>query len=159
MGLLGDVAVVGGGLGGLAAAALAARRGERVCVLERAATLGGRGASQVKEAFTLNFGAHALYKDGHATRVLADLGVEYRGHEPPLSSARALFAGKTHLLPVGAASLLGTTLLGAKGKIDAGRFLARVGSLKATRLAGRTLDAWLSSAVADAKARALMEAF
>jgi phytoene dehydrogenase-like protein len=158
MGLVVDVAVVGGGLGGLAAAALAARRGERVCVLERASVLGGRGASQNKGGFTWNLGGHALYREGHAERVLGELEVAYRGAEPPVSGY-ALFGGKTHLLPTGALTLLRTGLLGAKGKLDAGRLLARLGSVQAGKLAGTTLADWLAGEVKDPVARATFEAF
>jgi len=158
MGLVVDVAVVGGGLGGLAAAALAARRGKRVCLLERAHGLGGRGASQEKDGFSLNLGGHALYKRGHAERVLGALGVVYRGSEPPVSGY-AVLGGKTYLLPSGAMTLLRTGLLGAKGKLDAGRLLARLGSTRTDELGDTTLSAWLAGEASGPVARALFEAF
>ena len=61
-----DMIVIGGGIGGLATALGAVKKGLRVCVLEASARWGGRGASDfvgaVKDdAFTFNQGPHAIY--------------------------------------------------------------------------------------------------
>jgi phytoene dehydrogenase-like protein len=159
MALVVDVAVVGGGLGGLAVATLAARRGERVCLLERAGVCGGRGASHVKDGFTFNLGGHALYRAGHAERVLAELGVSYRGAEPAVSGGFALHSGRLHALPSGALSLLRTGLLSARGKVDAGRLLAKLASADTKTLASTSLRAWLTREASDPIARSLFEAF
>ena len=58
-----DVHVIGGGLGGLAAAALIARAGRTVTVHEARGRLGGRGTTDRKDGFRLNQGPHALYRD------------------------------------------------------------------------------------------------
>jgi phytoene dehydrogenase-like protein len=73
-----DVAVVGGGLAGLTAAALLAQNGQRVVVLERGEALGGRAITHVKDGFHLNLGPHAWYTGGPGTRVLASLGIPSR---------------------------------------------------------------------------------
>ena len=77
-----DTIVVGGGLGGLTAAAFLARSGCRVTVLERAAAPGGRAATRESNGFYLNLGAHALYRGGHGSRVLDELGVTRPGGVP-----------------------------------------------------------------------------
>ncbi len=69
-----DVAVVGGGLAGLVAAATAARQGRRVVLLD-ARVVGGRARSTDRRGFRFNQGAHALYDAGEARPILLDLGV------------------------------------------------------------------------------------
>ena len=61
-----DVHIVGGGLGGLAAAALVARAGRTVTVHEGRGRLGGRGTTDWKRGFGFNQGPHALYLAGEA---------------------------------------------------------------------------------------------
>ena len=80
-----DVAIVGGGLAGLAAAAYIAKAGRSVAVYERSSHVGGRAITTERQGFRFNLGPHALYRAGAAARVLRDLGVTYRGQKPPLS--------------------------------------------------------------------------
>ncbi|MCB0018616.1 MAG: FAD-dependent oxidoreductase, partial [Anaerolineales bacterium] len=61
-----DVVVIGGGLAGLTAALALGQAGRQVILLEKAAALGGRAASQQKEGYTFNLGPHALYRSGAA---------------------------------------------------------------------------------------------
>ncbi|MBW5447468.1 FAD-dependent oxidoreductase [Cohnella sp. CFH 77786] len=77
-----DVAVIGGGPAGLAAAAFAARAGKSVVLFEKAAGFGGRSASVIESGAVLNLGAHALYRGGSAQHVLEQLGVETPGKGP-----------------------------------------------------------------------------
>jgi glycine/D-amino acid oxidase-like deaminating enzyme len=158
MGLVLDTAVVGGGIGGLAAAALAARRGMRVGVFERAKVLGGRGASQQRAGFTWNLGGHALYRGGPAERVLGALGVSYSGSPPPFAGY-AVVGDEAHVLPTGPLTLLRTGALGLRGKLEAGKLLARLGSLDTAKLDQVTLSAWLDGEMKDARARAILEMF
>src|SRR5579871_825943 len=113
-----DVVVIGGGLAGLAAAALSARGGARVTLIERAPSTGGRAASHARGGFLLNQGPHALYRGGAAEEVLRALGVAYVGHPPPTSGAFGLDGGALHTLPTGFLSLLSTGLLGLSGKLQ-----------------------------------------
>jgi phytoene dehydrogenase-like protein len=152
-----DVAVVGGGLGGLATAALVARRGLDVVVLERAAELGGRAATHVRDGFHFNLGAHALYAGGAAARVLRELGVRWTGQRPRAGGVAEL-DGHAYGLPLTASSLLTTGLLGWSAKAQGGRLMARVPSLDARGLAGISLSSWLGGQVADATMRATIEA-
>jgi len=102
------VVVVGGGLGGLTAAALLGRAGLRVTVCERTGTLGGRAATHVRDQFHLNLGAHALYLGVAAARELGGLGVPFPGGAPP--SGWGMRGDRLHTLPTGAVSLLSTGL-------------------------------------------------
>src|SRR5262249_59125084 len=105
-----DVAVVGGGLGGLTTATYLARAGRSVVVLERATAVGGRAATHVRSGFHLNQGPHALYRSGEGARVLAELGVAWSGGVPPVTGGMAVSGDRCHALPGGFLSLATTGL-------------------------------------------------
>lgn len=113
-----DVAVIGGGLGGLAAAILLRRTGKTVAVLERSSELGGRARSNPLAECTFNLGPHALYRGGRAAEVLAELGVRYTGGVPGGSGNYALQGSALHTLPSGPISLMTTDLLGLSEKLE-----------------------------------------
>jgi C-3',4' desaturase CrtD len=74
-----EVVVVGGGIGGLTAAALLAARGVRVCLLERASRVGGCAASfgHLGHDFEQGAGLYARWQPGELhERVFAELPVE-----------------------------------------------------------------------------------
>src|SRR5262245_60800997 len=73
------IVVVGAGLAGLATAAFLARAGAPVTLLERTAEPGGRAQTTSAGPYRMNLGPHALYRGSAGARVLADLGVAYRG--------------------------------------------------------------------------------
>src|SRR3954463_11462676 len=89
-----DVAVVGGGLAGLAAAATAARAGRSVVLFEQASGPGGRARTRTEHGFSFNIGPHALYRKMEGLRVLRELGVEPSGTQPGLSGAYAIKGGR-----------------------------------------------------------------
>ncbi len=151
------VIVVGGGLAGLTAAAIAARGGKRVTLLERASVLGGRAASPELAGATVNQGPHALYLGGAAARTLADLDVPFTAHAPPIASGRALKGGALLSLPTGAGRLVTSTLLGWRGRLEAAQVLAQLGPELARE--GETLAAWLARKLRDPGARDLVAAF
>jgi len=153
-----DVLVVGGGMGGLAVAALVSRSGLGVHVLERATTLGGRAATHERQGFLFNEGAHALYRGGAAARVLGTLGVAVAGRRPP---ARGLMVrgGRAYAMPSTLGAMLTTGLVGAAGKLEGARVFARLGGLDLEALAGERWSDWLASQVTDAPMRAALDAF
>src|SRR3954447_22472582 len=102
--------VIGGGLAGLTAATLLARGGRDVTLYEKA-KLGGRAATNEHHGPLFNQGPQALYPGGRAMRVLRELGIEPKGKVPPASGSLAWHGGRLHALPVGAVSLLSTSLL------------------------------------------------
>ncbi|HZR81742.1 MAG TPA: FAD-dependent oxidoreductase [Candidatus Binatia bacterium] len=129
-----DIAVVGGGLAGLAAAGLAARGRARVTLFEKAGAVGGRAVTQRREGFSFNIGPHALYCAGDATSVLRELGVTPAGKRPPLTGAYAVARGRRHALPGGFVSLLTTSLLSLPGKLEVGRLLGSLARLDTSGL-------------------------
>jgi phytoene dehydrogenase-like protein len=139
LGMNADIAVIGGGLGGLAVAALAARGGRSVVVLEKAPELGGRGRAQTLGGGTFNLGPHALYRNGAAMRVLDRLGVPYSGGMPGAAGNLAWRGGRLHTLPSGPVSLLSTDLISFGTKLELARFLAGVQRERPERLEGTSV--------------------
>src|SRR5215207_4619764 len=142
-----DVAVVGGGLAGLAAAATAARAGRRVVLFEQASVPGGRARTRTDDGFSFNIGPHALYRGGLSLRVLRDLGVEPRAAEVGLGGAQVLKGGRLYELPFGLRSLLTSQLFSWRAKLELGTFLARIGSIDPRPLERLTLTDWLTQSL------------
>ena len=70
-----DVVVIGAGAAGLTAAALLAKEGKKVTVVEASKWLGGRGMAVPDEGFKLNLGGHLLEDSGSGiTKVLEYVG-------------------------------------------------------------------------------------
>ncbi|MCE9668689.1 FAD-dependent oxidoreductase [Myxococcus stipitatus] len=148
------VAVVGGGLGGLVAAALLARDGCEVTVFERAKDLGGRARTTDVEGFCFNLGPHALYLAGAATRVLGRLGVHPKGGIPGRKgTACSLRAGRLHTLPRGPVSLMTTDAMGLPAKVEMAKLLASLRRLDADALATTSAWDWLCSRLSRDDAR------
>jgi phytoene dehydrogenase-like protein len=137
-----DVIVVGAGLAGLAAAAAARQAGHRVMVVE-AHLPGGRARTVEREGFTLNMGAHALFRSGAGITILTTLGVTPEGVAPPLAHYRALVGGALHLLPTGPASLLRTGAVGARSKAQLAGLLGRLPRLGIEGLHHTSVAEWL----------------
>jgi phytoene dehydrogenase-like protein len=144
-----ETVVVGAGLAGLVAAAVLSRAGSSVRVLERATTLGGRAHSQRRDGYVWNWGPHALYRSGEASRILGELGIRLSGATPDASGGYALWGGRTQTLPGGLVSLLTTGLLGVTGKIELARLLGSLPKLDASAWDGRTVEEFVASRIRD----------
>ena len=142
-----DLVVVGGGLAGLSAAALVARAGRSVVVLEQASHLGGRAATRVRQEIHWNLGAHALYCHGHAVRLFTELGVPFTGRFPRPGRGRLLAAQSAFGLPNGISSLLTSRLLTIGEKCRMARLLMTLGKLDTRRFEGLTVRDWLEQTV------------
>jgi len=153
------VIVVGGGLAGLAAAALLGRAGRAVVLYEKASGLGGRASTQRRDGgFLLNQGPHALFRGGAGMRVLRGLGVEPRGKTPSASGGYAIAGGVKHTLPGGLVSLLTTGLLRLPAKLETARLLASLGRLETSGLQSTTVRDWTARELRHPEVRQLVEA-
>jgi phytoene dehydrogenase-like protein len=86
-----DAIVIGAGLGGLLSAAILARGGRRVLVLERAAEVGGRLRSFAVDGYVLDAGAY-LWPNLHLDRALAAAGCDgFRGSTIPVQRVLRVF--------------------------------------------------------------------
>ena len=139
------VIVVGGGLCGLAAAALVARAGAPVTVLERRARPGGRAATLQRDGYAMTEGAHALYRAGAAARVLRDLGVEAPGRTPDAAEGTVLVGGGLQPSPFGVRALLASKLLALREKTALGRILTALPKREPAEAAGRSAEQWIAA--------------
>lgn len=149
-----DAIVIGGGLAGLSAAALLARGGAKVTVLERASVLGGRAASHLQDGAILNQGPHALYLGGPAAETLASLGVRWTG-KTPKGGFFAERNGAVHALPTSLGGLLTSGALSFRGRLELARFFASLPSRDLTSLSDVTFADFAATHFADESARAL----
>ncbi len=153
-----NVVIVGGGLAGLAASIYLARGGRAVTVFERRRDLGGRAVTHIRHGFRFNIGPHAVYRGGTAWDVYRELGIPVRGGRPD-GSGLALLGGKRYRLPAGLLSLLTSTMLTPKAKLEAAAFLFRLRRLDPSRCGSMTVREWLDATFSDATLRQLIEAY
>jgi len=140
-----DVHVIGGGLGGLVAAALVARAGRTVTVHEGRGRLGGRATTDAKDGFHFNQGPHALYLGGEATRTLRSLGITPSGRSPNTKGGQIAIGDRVGLAPGGPMSLLRSPMLGWRDKLDLGKAMGRLPRLDPAALAAVSVREWVAS--------------
>lgn len=154
-----DVAVLGGGLAGLAAATYLARTGRSVVVLEKSGQAGGRARTRTKSGFLFNVGPHALYRGGAASVVLRELGVPFQGRSPDARKAFGATDRELHPLPANPASLLTSRLMGLSAKWELARLLRRLPKIDAAAVNGISAAAWVSAHVRHRPVADLLHAF
>ncbi|WP_428304610.1 phytoene desaturase family protein [Lacipirellula sp.] len=154
----GQIIVIGGGLAGLTAAAMLARRGRGVTLVEQAKHFGGRAATNVKQDVSLNLGAHALYCGGEAFRILNELGVTFRGGFPSQGRGQLVDHGAGHRLPRGVANILSSGFFSLRDKWRLTRLLGSLGKLNTRSLDRVTLQSWIHGHVGEGRAARFLEA-
>jgi phytoene dehydrogenase-like protein len=148
-----DVAVIGGGTAGLAAAALAARSGASVLLLERGGKPGGRSVSLREGGAVLNMGPHALYRGGAAQSVLQALGIETPGGSPTANIHWVPGEGRGEIVAT-AGILMGRTLSWAEKRRFL-RFFLGVRKTDARKAEGHSWAAWMKENGLTGRAAAL----
>lgn len=139
-----DVAVVGGGIGGLACARALAQAGLKIRVFERRARLGGRAACHAQDGFCFDQGPHALYRKGAGMQVLRGLGIRPQGHRPPTAGICLLAEGQSPL-PSSALSLLRFGPASVGERLALARVFAGMGRIDPRRWDEQPVQAWLDS--------------
>ncbi len=150
-----DIAIVGGGLAGLTAAATAANAGAQVTVLEAREHPGGRARSTATASGArLNQGPHALYAGFAGWQVLDGLGIEPRGGRPS-PHAYGWLRGRVDRLPGTPLDALRTRLVPLRVKAQLGKVLANPKALLRDQLAGRSYADWIDAKLSHPDAVAL----
>lgn len=139
-----DVVVVGGGLAGLIAAASVARAGRSVIVLEQSKSWGGRAATQLRSGVHFNLGAHALYCNGHAKRLLGELNVPVSGRFPSPGSAKLLLGSRNFTMPLGFSSLVSTQFLSIAEKVRLAKLLGELPKIDRRSIDNTPVNEWTS---------------
>jgi phytoene dehydrogenase-like protein len=151
-----DVAIVGGGLAGVTAAALLAKAGRSVALFEKVGRMGGRAITTVDQGFHFNLGPHAWYVAGRATDIVRSLGVQIHGRQPTPSGAYALYQGGVYTLPIGLVSMVTSSLLSLRGKMEVARAFASIQRVNTSALDGISVSEWLQDVASDPVARELL---
>lgn len=150
-----DVVVIGGGLGGLACALATAKRGLRVSLLEASGRLGGRGASELVDGFSLNQGPHALFEPSRV--MLASLGVRPAARVAAPDGLCIDDGERLHAMPGGVSTFFGTSYLDGRDRLSLGGLLPVL--LAARSSESCTFADWLDARALTPHVRALVEMF
>ncbi|MEH7237959.1 phytoene desaturase family protein [Bacillus sp. JJ1562] len=150
-----DVAIVGGGISGLAASNYLAKAGYSVILLEKSNQLGGRGQTIKKKKAMLNLGVHAFYQNGAGESVLKELGIPLSGANPS-ASAVGIWKDKVYTIPTGPLKLLSDNLFSLKGKIGLARLMIKLNNIDTEKIDNISLKEWAEKEIQDPMVRLLM---
>ena len=123
-----DAIIIGGGYAGLSAAALLAKQGRSVTLLERAGRLGGRATYAEKDGFVWEYGQHScrLAEEGIAARVFNKLERPLEFLNPRGKDSFLYMNGQLYPRPEGPLAMLLTELMSFRARLDFLRFYARL---------------------------------
>lgn len=152
------IMIVGGGVAGLSAAALLARRGHHVLLFEKSKHLGGHARTREQEGFFFNFGAHAFYLGGPGEEVLQELNIPVGGGRLRVKYGLALKENEDHRLPFGAAALAETTLFSQAEKDELIQWYAALPQFTSAQLRGISWQAWLETNIRYPSVRQFLQA-
>jgi len=151
-----DVAVIGGGVSGLAAAALLAKAGRRVAVLEKGNQPGGRAYTYEDRGFTLNYGPHAVYRphSGVLGDLLRRLGARDFAYGYP-QPVRSYWADGDRFAAVGAKphEAVRTPLFPLATRLRLLPLMTSIRFAKPERLGDRTYGEWIDARIGDERLR------
>jgi phytoene dehydrogenase-like protein len=119
-----DAIVIGGGYGGLSAAALLAHQGHEILLIEKSRHLGGRAGYAERDGYTVEYGLHAnrLASQGAAAAVFRRLGRELKFLLP--GEPELWRGGEWVPLPNSVGKIMKASMLSTAAKIRAARYLA-----------------------------------
>lgn len=136
-----DVAIIGGGIGGLAAAALLSKDGYRTVVMEKMPQVGGRFSNIDYKGFKLTTGALVIETGGVIEQTFHEVGAEF--DVQPTTDYRYRVAGHDYEFRKGAVRGLLSLVCEEEAEVDKimGHFRRAVQWMEPTR--SLTLHEWL----------------
>ena len=137
-----DLTIIGGGLAGLTAAALAAESGLTVKLLEQSKQLGGRAATTRRDGISFNLGPHALYVGGETQKTMTRLGVEIPGGPPDQGEAFLFSNGRAYPWPRSLRALLRSPLFTLSEKWQVARLARRLSRLNPADYQNQSVAEW-----------------
>jgi len=98
-----DFIIIGAGFGGLSTAALLAKKGKKVLLLEASSFPGGRAFYHEKEGFVWQYGQHShrLGEGGFAAEVMRRLGQKLEFYRAPKGKSKIFYRGRLYDRPEG----------------------------------------------------------
>jgi 15-cis-phytoene desaturase len=143
------IIVAGGGLAGLASAALLCKAGYETILFEKMTQIGGRATVLEKDGFRLNFGAHAVYgrDKSFMQQTLDKLGIELPWCTANAEKVRYVLPdGTVTTAPISPKGILETKLLpGIHNKLDFLRAVLSIMFSKKTETDNKLLGEWVDS--------------
>lgn len=144
-----EIVVIGGGPAGLTTAAILARAGKSVTLVDQSSQVGGRARTAVYDEFYFNQGPHALYQAG--AEVLRELGVVYTGSI--ISAAGILKSGTITAFGIKQDKLYPFRSL------DFGPMFDLLGKIDFSEVENMTVTEWLNKNVGNCDVADIVKAF
>ncbi|MGE8205618.1 phytoene desaturase family protein [Heyndrickxia sp. NPDC080065] len=149
-----DVVIIGGGLSGLTAANFLASEGKKVVVLEKSNRLGGRAMTNNKNGVLMNLGAHALYLEGEASKILTELGITLPGGNASESiNIQGIWKNKVYTIPTSFSSILSSSLLTWKAKVVFSKLMVKLMKMNIDPIPKISLSDWGEAEIHDPMVR------